>query len=69
MKNNLLRVKLLFAAAVLTVTALQTRPAIAACRIGSFITSTEQECLELCTSRGCNYSYDAELQVCTCNHG
>jgi hypothetical protein len=67
MKRNLLRVKLLLAAALLTTAALQPRASASACHPGQFITSTEQECLSLCDSRGCNYAYDGD--ICTCSHG
>jgi hypothetical protein len=67
MKKNLLRLKLLFVAAVLTVMALPNRPAAAFCRIGQYFTFDEQECISLCDSKGCpHYAYADN--ICTCSN-
>jgi hypothetical protein len=67
MRKNLLRAKLLLAAAVLVTLASRTGPAAASfCRMGSFLTSTEQECITACDARSCpHYAYDGD--VCTCS--
>jgi hypothetical protein len=68
MKNNFLRAKLLFAAAILTTTALQTRPAHARiCTNSVYLASSEAECLSICNSHGCSrHSFDAATETCAC---
>ena len=66
--TKLSRVAFSLAAAGLMSLALATTPAEAACRPTSVITSTEMECASFCHDvRGCNYHYDADLQICTCS--
>jgi hypothetical protein len=67
MRKNLLRAKLLLAAAVLVTLASRTGPAAASfCRMGSFLTTTEQECVDACSARTCpHYSWDGA--ICTCS--